>query len=114
MGVQIGYRWEAGCPIGVLFDLDAFEMFRARGTFEDFLTRELAARDAVTDVTVLDPIKKALGRLTEGKHYSPFVSPRVGGSSSPDNYLIENRLVHLVTSSAIWKATKDLQQGTEI
>jgi hypothetical protein len=114
MGVQIGYRWEAGRPIGVLFDLDAFDMFGATGSFEGFLARDLASRDALPDVSILGPIKKALGGLEEGQHYSPLVSPRIGGSSSPDNYQVEDRLVHLVTSLAMWKATKDLPPGTRI
>jgi len=97
-GDQLGFRWEAGRCIFMLFLIDSFEAFvisdDGRHLFEEVLTD----RYALVDRARHEAVRARLGALPAGMHYAPIVSPILGGSGDPGNFALETPKVHFATA----------------
>lgn len=105
-GMQLGFRWDNGVPIGYLLDVDTLEAFRVADDCDDLFMNVLTDRYAFTDPELLKGVRGKLGPLPEGRHYAPIVSPLAGGPLEPENYHLETPNVHLRTSVAAWEAVR--------
>ena len=110
-GMQIGFRWEQGVPIGYLLDVDTMEAFRVATDCEELFGEVLGERYAFTDPKLLEGVRQKIGDLPVGMHYAPIVSPLAGGPLTPDNYHLETPNVHIRTSIATWEAIKVAREG---
>ena len=72
--------------------------------FHRLFTDVLVDRYAFTDPERTQGVVKRLGQLPPGQHFAPIVSPFVGGSGRPDNFMIETPNVHLRTAIAEYKS----------
>jgi hypothetical protein len=106
-GDQIGFRWEEGQAVPLIFAVDTFESFVIGDTLKDALETTLADQDFV-DQARLAGISKRLGLLPFGQHFAPIVSPLAGGSDEPDNFDIVSPRIHLHTALAIFKSLQEL------
>lgn len=104
-GDQIGFRWEGGQAIPLIFAVDTFESFVIGDTLKDALETALADPDLI-DQARLTSISARLGPLPFGQHFTPIVSPMVGGSDAPDNFDIISPRIHLHTALATFRARK--------
>lgn len=113
-GEQLGFRWETGRERIILFVVDTFESFVVAESFSELFENVLVSRDAITDTERLDAVRERLGRLPEGMHYAPIVSPMVGGSGDPSNFDNVTPNVHFRTAIATYEAVVDEDQGTPV
>jgi len=110
-GMQLGFKWDNGVPIGYLLDVDTLEAFRVADSLGELFSHVLTDRYAFTDPTLLKAVREKLGVLPEGMHYAPIVSPLGGGRLAVENYHLETPNVHLRTSIATWEAIKRLSHS---
>jgi hypothetical protein len=111
-GLQIGFRWEAGVPVGCMLDVDTLTMYRVEGRFDDMLEREFAERQSFLDPDLHADVAARLGPLKVGMHYAPLVSPLVGGLHAAGNYHVEAPDLHLRGAIATWEALGDLRRAS--
>jgi hypothetical protein len=112
-GMQLGFRWDNGVPIGYLLDVDTLEAFRVADNLGELFSHVLADRYAFTDPSLLTGTREKLGLLPEGMHYAPIVSPLAGGQLATENYHLETPNVHLRTSIATWEAIRGLSRSAK-
>lgn len=105
-GDQIGFRWENGVCIPMLFCVETFESFRIGETLQQALAITLADPDFL-DRKLTAKLVDKLGHLPSGSHYAPIVSPLMGGSDAPDNFDILPASLHLKLALATFKASED-------
>ncbi len=99
-GAQLGFRYEREFCFIVLFVPDTFEAFRVAHSPEELFQSVLLDPGALEDPNHLRSVRARHGLLPRGFHYAPVVSPLVGGSDAPDNFMPLPRRVHLVTAIA--------------
>jgi len=112
-GEQLGFRWRGRKCEVILFIVDTMETFIVSEISELF-AHVLTSRDAITDVERLDKVRETLGVQPPGSHYSPIVSPMIGGSGSPANFQVETPNVHFRTALATWVAVRDLPEDQRV
>jgi len=103
-GDQIGFRVDSGRTIFVLFLPDTFESFVLTDDPERLFDGVLADPEGLIDAAHLRAVRRAVGPLPPGHHYAPVLSPLLGGSRDPDNYMSLDRRAHLVAATAEWEA----------
>lgn len=103
-GEQLGFRWEGPRAVPILFLVDTFESFVLAADVEALFVDVLTEPGALFDVDLLTTVEARLGPLPPGFHYAPVVSPLVGGSASPTNFLIDDPVVHFETAIATAEA----------
>jgi hypothetical protein len=107
-GDQLGFRWDGDRCLFILFSMDLFDSFVLSESPDGFFSDVLGRRGSILEEEVLGGVKRRLGRVRDGMHYVPIVSPMVGGSARPDNYILGRRRVHLVDSIALFRSLHDL------
>lgn len=108
-GLQIGFRWEEGLPVGCILDVDTLTMYRVGGHFDDMLDREFSERGSFVDPALLDGVRRRLGPLEPGMHYAPITTPLVGGSPTAENYQLQSPDLHLRSTIATWSSLEHLR-----
>jgi len=108
-GLQIGFRWESGIPVGCILDVDTLTMYRVEGRFDDMLEREFAERQSFLDPDLHAAVAARLGPLKEGMHYAPLVTPLVGGGHDAANYHFEAPDLHLRGTVSTWESLQYLR-----
>lgn len=104
-GDQIGFRYRSdGACVPALFALSTIELFRLAPEFGTLFTEVLTERDAVTDPQHLAAAKQGAGSLLPGQWYCPIVSPMVGGSAAPHNFMAMSPKAFVVATIAEWQA----------
>jgi hypothetical protein len=104
-GDQIGFRHRPdGACVPVLFVPATVELFVMAPEFGPLFAEVLTVRDAVTDPEHLAAAKQGVGPLPSGQWYCPIVSPLVGGTAKPDNYMVMSPKAFVVVSIAEWRA----------
>lgn len=97
-GDQVGFQWENGKVTYVLFLIDTFESFTLANSDAEFFDNIMSDRYALVDEDRYHSVLNRIGRLKDGMHYAPLVSPMLGGSGSSDNFCLETANVHFRTS----------------
>jgi hypothetical protein len=103
-GGQLGFRWAGADPLPILFIPDTFDAFVLAPSLEALF------RDVLSDpFAVIDPgrwigVRERLGPLAAHEHYVPIVSPLVGGSSDPANFMKMSAVAHIRTAIAEYSA----------
>ncbi|WP_215406156.1 SMI1/KNR4 family protein [Janthinobacterium sp. JC611] len=103
-GDQIGYRMVDGDCIYILFLIDTFESFVIAENGSELFERVLTERFALVDERRLIGVEKNYGRLKEGMHFAPIVSPMLGGKGNVENFCLETPNVHFRTAIATFKS----------
>ncbi|MNM39929.1 hypothetical protein D3C81_507190 [compost metagenome] len=107
-GDQIGYRLVDGEYIYIIFLIDAFESFVIAKNGSELFENVLTERFALVDERRLIGMEKNYGRLKEGMHFAPIVSPLLGGKGNVENFCMETPNVHFRTAIATFKS---IQKG---
>jgi len=107
-GAQLGFRWENGQCIYVLFVIDTFEAFRVASTGDELFEHVLSDRFALMDEAHWAGATQRFGTLSAGMHFAPIVSPLVGGTGSPGNLCQESANVHFRTAIATYRAVNGI------
>jgi hypothetical protein len=94
-GDQIGWRNSEGVDTPVLFTPDTFETFVLAKSMSELFDRVLADPFAVVDPDRWGQVRAIHGELRPGNHYAPVVSPMVGGSDRPGNFMQLDAFAHL-------------------
>jgi hypothetical protein len=105
-GDQLGFRVEKGEDDAVHFAVDTIELFVVADRFSDLFTTVLSEPHALVDARRLERLRSKLSPVPDGMHYSPIVSPLVGGSDKTSNFHFESPNVHLRSSLAVYQAVK--------
>ncbi len=104
-GDQLGFRYRPdGACVPVLFALATVELYLMAPEFGRLFPEVLTERDAVTDPEHLAAAKQGAGLLPLGQWYSPIVSPLVGGSAKPHNFMAMTPKAFAVATIAEWQA----------
>ena len=113
-GDQIGFRYENDKIIILLFVIDIFESFVLSHDFDHFFSGVLNDKYALVEPSLLNSVNKKFGHVTDGMHYSPIISPMIGGNLDSDNFTMETPSIHFAQAIEIYKTTKELKKGTDI
>jgi hypothetical protein len=110
-GNQLGFRWEDGVAVPILFLTDTVETFRVAADMMEMFAEVLGSSE------LDDPEKSAraraqLGLVPPGEHYVPDLSPLLGGTG--ESFHVEGAAVHLAAAIAQWDAIRKLPPGTKV
>lgn len=105
-GDQLGFRIEGNECIYLLFLVDTFESFVVAKSGRELFSEILPDQDALVPKERLKAVCSVLGRPPLGLHYSPIVSPLLGGSDRADNFCVETANVHLRSALYIFHNRK--------
>lgn len=108
-GDQLGFRWEAGKCIYILFLVDTFESFVIAGDDAQLFRETLSDRYALVDRGRYESVRARLGPLQTGMHYAPILSPLLGGGGEPENFAFETPKVHFATAVYAYATGKPLR-----
>jgi len=103
-GDQLGFRHRDGECSAILLEPDTLQKFVVAEAFSALFSEVLTERFALTDRERLEELQQRLGRIPDGWHYAPIVSPLVGGSDDFDNFHVESAQVHLTTAIATFRS----------
>lgn len=103
-GEQLGFRWEGENCVFILFSVDTFEAFVIAKNGTELFDSLLVDKYAILDEQRFDAVLARLGPLQSGMHYSPLISPMVGGSGSAENFCFETPNVHFRTAIATFQS----------
>jgi hypothetical protein len=103
-GVQIGIQRIEGQLAVMFFDVDCYESYILAPDMDSLFSEALADPTAITDPARLQGVTAHLGKLPNGKHYAPIISPLVGGSDDPQNFSVQDPVVHFTTAIAVRKS----------
>jgi hypothetical protein len=110
-GNQLGFRWEGGAAIPVLFVLDTAEMFRVATDLNEMFA-ELLSSSELEDPEKSARARAQLGPLPPGEHYAPDLSPLLGGSG--ESFHVESAVIHLVSAVAQLDASRKRSSDTQV
>lgn len=108
-GDQIGFRWDGGQCIYLLFLIDTIESFVIANEDAQLFGGVLRDRYALVDRARYEGVRGKLGPLQTGMHYAPIVSPMLGGGGEVDNFAFETPKVHFTTAIYAYTTGKPLR-----
>lgn len=103
-GDQVGFRFEGGRHIYIMFCVDTFDAFVVANSAIELFESVLAGKYALFDEVRFEAVYNKLGGLQSGMHYAPIVSPLLGGGGEADNFCFETPSVHFRTAIASFRA----------
>lgn len=106
-GDQLGFRWDNGKCIFLLFSVDTFEAFVIADTGKQLFENLLVDKYVFWDEQRFEAVLFKLGPLQNGMHYAPLISPMLGGMDGAENFCFETPNVHFRTSIATFHAKRD-------
>jgi len=87
-GDQIGFRYTAeGICLPMLLALATVELYRMAPDFDRLFPEVMTERYAMTDPEHLAAARQGVPTLPPGHWYCPILSPLVGGSAEPHNFM---------------------------
>lgn len=92
-----------------MFGVEDSSLYFVGEPFDRLFREVLIRRHALVELSHLKRVRKALGRIPDGKHYATIVSPLLGGTSRTSNWHFETAKVHLVSAAASRMARKAIQ-----
>jgi hypothetical protein len=107
-GNQLGFRWEDGAAVPVLFALDTLEMFRVATDLAEMFA-DLLSSSELEDPEKSVRARAQLGPVPPGQHYVPDLSPLRGGTG--ESFHVESAVSHLLSAVADWEASRKRQPG---
>jgi hypothetical protein len=111
-GDQLGFRWDHGDALPVLFAPDTVESFRLAENLDELFGEVLTTPAVLDDPDRLALVQRTHGEVPPGKHFVPDLSPLLGGMG--ESFHVESAAVHLMTAIAEWEAIRKLPPGTKV
>ncbi len=108
-GDQLGFRWESGECLFVLFVVDTFEAFVVAKNGAELFEMVLGDRYALVDIERHSGVVSQLGELPPGMHYAPLLSPMLGGTGVSENFCVETPNVHLRTAIETYRTKRPVR-----
>lgn len=110
-GDQIGFRYRDGECSAILLEPDTLQQYLLSRSFSSLFSEVLIEPFALTERERLEELRQRLGRVPDGWHYAPIISPLVGGTDDIENIHLESALVHLVTAIATYRSVSGKQNN---
>jgi hypothetical protein len=113
-GYQLGFHYEKRRCVPTLFAISTMETYILADDFGKLFDQVLTERFAVIEPDHLNAARQGAGQLPKGKWYCPALSPLLGGSGAPGNWLVMSPSAYVKCAFAEHEVSSLLGGGPKV